>query len=93
MNRQTFFPAGMQSVPAGPKIVLVPCIYIICLSALRRYHAVYTRIGRMHSLEILVRRTSESKDNVYKKENLASIAIKQIQCQHWLPKTILGCLF
>ena len=38
-------------------------------------------------------RTSESKDNVYKTENLASIAIKQIQCLHWLPKTILGLLF
>ena len=38
-------------------------------------------------------RTSESKDNVYKRENLASIAIKQIQCLHWLPKTILGLLF
>ena len=33
-----------------------------------------------------------SKDNVYKRENLASIAIKQFQCL-WSPKTILGRLF
>ena len=37
-------------------------------------------------------RLEESKDNVYKRENLASIAINQIQCL-WLPKTILGRLF
>ena len=37
--------------------------------------------------------TYESKDSLYKRENLASIAIKQIQCLYWLPKTILGHLF
>ena len=70
--------------------------YYVCLH-LEDYHAVYTHcIGRIHSLATtsgLVRkmgvisimvRTSESKDHVYRRENLASIAIKQIQCLHAL---------
>ena len=42
-----------------------------------------------------VRRTSESKDDVYKRENLASVAIKQrqIKCLHWLPKTSFYIVF
>ena len=43
----------LHSAPAGPKIVLVPpqSMFILCLFALGRYHAVYTRcIGRIHSL-------------------------------------------
>ena len=50
---EAVFPAGARSVPAGPKIVLVPpqSILYIFLSALEDHHAVYTRcIGRMHSL-------------------------------------------
>ena len=46
-----FFLQAHGSAPAGPKIVLVPQSMFKCLSALGRYHAIYTCcIGRMHSL-------------------------------------------
>ena len=72
-------------------------IIIMFVCTWKIYHAVYTHcIGRIHSLATtsgLVRKmgvisiivgTSESKDHVYRRENLASIAIKQIQCLHAL---------
>ena len=46
-----FFLQARYCAPAGPKIVLVPRSMFKCLSALGRYHAIYTRcIGKMHSL-------------------------------------------
>ena len=48
--KRLFYPAGMRSAPAGLKIFWCPVISV-GLSALRRYHAIYThRIGRIHTL-------------------------------------------
>ena len=57
----------------------------IYLSTLEGYHAIYTcYIGRMHYKIIYkaprLEELHESKDGVYKRENLASIAIKVVWC-------------
>ena len=48
----TSFPAGTrQHACRSQDCFGAPAIYLICLSALERYHAIYTRcIGRIHSL-------------------------------------------
>ena len=56
-NTYLFFLQARDSVPAGPKIVLVPLQsnfkYIYVCPHLEDYHAVYTHcIGRTHSLAI-----------------------------------------